>query len=80
MKRMTLILGLSVLLLAAVGLLACGGNGSSTVQPRIYFDEDFVDVGIVPPGVSLDYAFHFTNEGNAPLIITDATIRVLEGC
>jgi len=80
MKRMILILSLSVVLLAAVGLLACGGNGSSTGQPRIYFDEDFVDVGIVPPGVSLDYTFHFTNEGDAPLIITDTTIQVVEGC
>ena len=80
MKRMILILSLSVLLLAAVGLLACGGNGSLTGQPRIYFDEDFVDVGIVPPGVSLDYTFHFTNEGDAPLIITDVTIQVVEGC
>ncbi len=80
MKRMILILGLSVLLLAAVGLLACVGNGSLPGQPRIYIEEDFVDVGVVQPGDSLDYTFHFTNEGDAPLIITDATIEVIEGC
>ena len=79
-KRIILILSLSVLLLATVGLLACGGNGSSTGQPRIYIEEDFVDVGVVQPGDSLDYTFHFTNEGDAPLIITDATIEVIEGC
>ena len=80
MKRMILILSLSVLLLAAVGLLACRGNGSLTGQPRIHFDEDFVDAGIVPPGVSLNYTFNFTNEGDAPLIINDVGIKVLEGC
>jgi len=79
-KRVIPKLCAGLLLLTVVGLLACGGDGSSTGQPRIHFDQDFIDVGIVPPGVSLDYAFHFTNEGDAPLIIRDATIQVLEGC
>jgi len=79
MKRTILILSLGVLL-AAVGLTSCGGNETSIGQPSIHFTEDYVDVGIVPPGISLDYSFRFTNEGDAPLIITDATIRVLEGC
>ena len=56
------------------------GNGSSTAQPRIYFYEDSVDVGKVPPGFSLDYTFHFTNVGDAPLIIEHVTARALEGC
>lgn len=81
MKRIVLMSGLSVLLLVSVGLTACGGNGSSTGQPLIHFDQDTVDVGTVPPGVALDYSFHFTNEGNAPLIVDDDVgIKVLEGC
>jgi rhodanese-related sulfurtransferase len=55
-------------------------NESSTSQPRIYFDEDFVDVGKVPPGDSLDYTFHFKNVGNAPLIIEDTSARAIQGC
>jgi len=80
MRRMTIMISLSVLLLAAVGLTACGGNGSPTGQPRIHFDEEYVDVGNVSPGVPLDYSFHFTNEGDAPLIIDDVKIQVIEGC
>ncbi len=55
-------------------------NESSTSQPRIYFDEDFVDVGKVPPGDSVDYTFHFKNVGNAPLIIEDTSARAIQGC
>jgi len=81
MKRIVPILILSVLLLVALVLTACGGNGSSTGQPRIHFDQDSVDVGTVPPGVALEYFFIFTNEGDAPLIVDDDVgINVLEGC
>lgn len=80
MRRVTIMISLSVLL-AAVGLTACGGNGSPTGQPRIQFDEYYyVDVGNVSPGVPLDYSFHFTNEGDAPLKIDDVKIQVIEGC
>ena len=81
MKRMAIIL--SVLILTAVVLPACGGGSSSTPtdgQPRIYFDQDFVDLGKVPQGISLDYTFHFSNVGDAPLIIEDVSARALEGC
>ena len=81
MKRIVLMSILSVLLLAAVGLTACGGNEPSTGQSVIHFDQETVDVGTVPPGVVLDYSFHFTNEGDAPLIVdADADVDVLEGC
>ncbi|MCK4964797.1 MAG: DUF1573 domain-containing protein [Dehalococcoidia bacterium] len=76
---MTIMISLSVLL-AAVGLTACGGNGSPTGQPSIHFDEEYVDEGNVSPGMPLDYSFHFTNEGDAPLIIDDVKIQVIEGC
>lgn len=55
-------------------------NGPSTGQPRIHFDEDFVDVGRVPSGDSVDYTFHFKNMGDAPLIIEDVSALALEGC
>lgn len=80
MRRMAVMISLSVLLLAAVGLTACGGNGSATGQPSIHFDEEYVDAGNVSPGVPLDYSFHFTNEGDAPLKIDDVKIQVIEGC
>ena len=57
------------------------GSEPSTGQPVIHFDQETVDVGTVPPGVALDYSFHFTNEGDAPLIVDAETdIDVLEGC
>ena len=80
MRRMAIMISLSVLLLAAVGLTACGGNGSPTGQPRIQFGNESVDVGTVPPGDILDYIFYFTNEGDAPLKIDDVKIQVIEGC
>lgn len=55
-------------------------NGRTTGQPRIHFDEDFVDTGMVPPGDSLEYTFQFTNVGGAPLTIEDVSARALEGC
>ena len=56
------------------------GSEPSTGQPVIHFDQEIVDVGIVPAGFVLDYSFNFTNEGDAPLIINDVGIKVLEGC
>ncbi len=80
MKRIVLISFLSVLLLVTLGLTACGDSEPSTGQPVIHFDQEIVDVGIVPAGFVLDYSFNFTNEGDAPLIINDVGIKVLEGC
>jgi hypothetical protein len=70
-----------VLLLATLGLTACGGSDPSAGQPAIHFDQETVDVGNVSPGVALDYSFRFTNEGDAPLIVDDdVAIKTLEGC
>lgn len=80
MRPTIFLLGLAMLLLATVGLTSCVGNQSSTGEPRIHFEEDFADVGTVPPGISLDYVFRFTNEGDAPLLITGVRIQVVEGC
>jgi len=80
MKSMILIL--SVLMLAAVALTACGGASSVPTQgqPRIFFYEDSVDLGTVPPGVTAHYTFHFRNVGDAPLVIEDVSAKALEGC
>jgi hypothetical protein len=81
MKRIALISSVIVIMLVAVVLTACGGNGASAGQPVIHFDQESVDVGNVSPGVVLDYSFRFTNEGNAPLIVdAEADVDTLEGC
>ena len=80
MKRIVPISILSMLLLVTLGLTACGGSEPTTGQPVIHFDQEIVDVGTVPAGFVLDYSFNFTNEGDAPLIINDVGIKVLEGC
>jgi hypothetical protein len=76
MRRIIIILSLSILILAAISLSACGTQG----QPRIYFYEDSADVGKVPPGASLNYTFRFKNVGNAPLVIEEVGAQALEGC
>jgi len=80
MKRMTLIL--SMLMLAAVALSACGQSNPIPTQgqPRLSFTQDSVDVGKIPPGVALDYTFHFKNVGDAPLALKSVSARALEGC
>ena len=80
MKRIIPISILGVLLLVTLGLTACGGNEPSAGQPVIHFDQETVDVGIVSAGFVLDYSFNFTNQGDAPLKISDVGIKVLEGC
>jgi hypothetical protein len=70
-----------MILLVAIILTACGGNGTTAGQPAINFDQETVDIGNVSPGVALDYSFRFTNEGDAPLIVDDdVAIKTLEGC
>ncbi len=82
MKGIILILGLSMLLLAGVVLPACGQSNPIPTQgqPRLSFTQDSVDVGKIPPGVVLDYTFHFKNVGDAPLVIEGVSARALEGC
>jgi len=81
MKRIALISSVIMVLLVAVILTACGGNGATAGQPAINFDQETVDVGSVSPGVALAYSFRFTNEGDAPLIVeAEADVEVLEGC
>ena len=81
MKRTILISSVIMILLVAVVLTACGGNGATAGQPVINFDQESVNVGNVSPGVALVYSFNFTNGGDAPLIVDDdVAIKTLEGC
>ena len=80
MKRMFLILSLGMLMALVVVLAACGQSSPTQGQPRIFFYEDSVDVGKVPPGVSLAYTFRFQNVGDGPLVIEDVSVEALEGC
>jgi hypothetical protein len=81
MKRISLISSVIMILLVAVILTACGGNGATAGQPSINFDQETVDIGNVSPGVALVYSFNFTNGGDAPLIVDDdVAIKTLEGC
>jgi hypothetical protein len=81
LKHITIVAILSVLLLAALGLTACNGSEPSTGEPRIHFDQETVDLGVIPPGDAINYSFHFTNVGDAPLIVDKHVhIKTLEGC
>jgi len=81
MKRIALVSSVIMILLVAVILTACGGNGATAGQPEINFDQESVNVGNVSPGVALVYSFNFTNGGDAPLIVDDDVgIKTLEGC
>lgn len=51
-----------------------------TTGPRIFFNEDSVDLGEVPNDVPLNYTFHFKNVGDAPLHIIDTLAKALVGC
>ena len=94
-NRVTKLIATSALVLALAVLLAlasaCGNGGGeepgvtptpgvTPAQPRIFFYEDSVDVGIIPPGVALDYTFHFKNVGDALLVLKVVSARALEGC
>ena len=64
-------------LVGAVLLAACS---QQEPQPRIHFDQDYVDAGTIPFGERLTYTFDFSNTGNAPLVMGNVTAEALEGC
>lgn len=55
-------------------------NGPSAGQPRISFEEESADIGIVPMGPPSGYTFRFRNVGDGTLEILDTGLVALEGC
>lgn len=48
-------------------------DAQAVVYPEITFDETEHDFGTIDQGTSVEHTFTFTNTGNAPLVITNAT-------
>ena len=48
--------------------------------PRLYLPVEGIDMGHVPLGPKVSYAFALTNVGDAPLSIEDVQVKMLEGC
>jgi hypothetical protein len=77
------------ILLACVGLLACGskeqksmaievpltddGKVDTNKLPKFTFVQDVFDFGKIKQGEKVSYSFKFTNTGSSPLIISSAS-------
>ena len=48
--------------------------------PAVAFDVTSVDFGDVPLDTPVNYAFDFSNNGDATLQIEDVQVKTLEGC
>ncbi len=48
--------------------------------PRLHFPVDSIDMGQVPLGTKVNYAFAVTNVGDVAAHIEDVDVSVLEGC
>lgn len=57
--------------LAVLILVAFVGFTTQAQQAEIQFKEDTIDYGTISKGADGVRTFHFTNTGDAPLIITD---------
>ncbi|MCP9201222.1 DUF1573 domain-containing protein [Gramella sp. GC03-9] len=48
-------------------------DSQETVYPEITFEETEFDFGNIAKGTNVEHVFKFTNTGNAPLVITNAS-------
>lgn len=48
-------------------------DAQATVYPELSFDEEEYDFGNVAKGEAVEHTFSFTNSGQAPLVITNAS-------
>jgi len=69
-----------LVLFSLVGIMVLAACSQQEPQPKIHFDQNVVDAGNITFGERLTYTFHFSNAGNAPLIIGNVSAQALEGC
>ena len=69
-----------LVLFSLVGIMLLAACSQQGPQPRIHFDQDDVNAGNISFGERLTYTFHFSNTGNAPLIMGNVSDQALEGC
>ncbi len=81
----------SLVLLGIIGLFsACssaeldeaapGALAEPLEGPRLLFAREAVNLGKVAVGERVQYDFRFRNVGDAPLVVSGATAKALEGC
>lgn len=67
-----------------VGIIWCWLSLLSSMaegKPKIVFENDRYNGGVVPVGTIISHDFVFSNQGDSPLIIKDPTqVKTLEGC